>query len=288
MHDNTAESVENALRSPEKVVCRPFLKWVGGKSQLLPELGKRAPKKFRRYYEPFVGAGAFLFNLQPKQAFILDVNNDLINAYNVVKTDVESLIEDLRQHFYEKDYFYKIRDVDRLDDYKKWSPIARASRLIFLNKTCFNGLYRVNSKGQFNTPFGRYTNPTILDGDNLRACSKALQNVSIQIADFRDFESNATNEDFVYFDPPYVPLSTTAYFTSYSERGFDSKMQIELFELCKRLDKKNIKFMLSNSSATYVLELYKDFKIEIVAANRAINSNGTRRGPVNEVIVTNY
>ena len=212
----------------------------------------------------------------------------MINAYQVIKTDVESIIKYLKSHYYEEKYYYKIRDIDREPAYRKWSPSKKAARLIFLNKTCFNGLYRVNSKGFFNTPFGKYSNPKILDADNLRACSEVLQSVDIRLAGFQAIEDSITKDDFVYFDPPYVPLSATSYFTGYNSSGFDLEMQRELYELCCRLNKKEVRFMLSNSSAPFVLELYKEFRIERVAASRAINSNSAKRGRIEEVIVTNY
>lgn len=291
MEDNAAKELLGfppLHNSQARINCRPFVKWVGGKSQLLPELLSRIPSDVTRYFEPFVGGGALLFAYQPHKACISDINPELINAYTVVKNEVGALIKDLKKHMYEKEYFYKVRDADRSPGYKRWSPVKRASRLIFLNKTCFNGLYRVNSKGHFNTPFGRYTNPTILDAENLRACSDVLQNVSIQQACFDSFEDSIEASDFVYFDPPYVPLSTTAYFTSYSSNGFDLKMQQELFELCCRLDKRGVRFMLSNSSAPFVTKLYKGFRVEFVSANRAINSKAEKRGAIQEVIVTNY
>lgn len=173
-------------------------------------------------------------------------------------------------------------------EYRRWGAVARASRFIFLNKTCFNGLYRVNSKGQYNTPFGRYVNPRIVDEENLRACSRALKRVELRVAPFTGIEKTIRKNDFVYFDPPYVPLNATSSFTSYYREGFDLEMQRELFELCCRLDKKGVRFMLSNSSAPFVRNLYKRFRVELIGATRAINSKGSKRGKVDEVIVTNY
>lgn len=290
MKDNPARKQQHIepFKSSNSPKCRPFLKWVGGKSQLLPDLMRRIPSDAKRYFEPFIGGGALLFACRPKKAYISDINPELINAYQVVKNDVEALIKNLSKHTYEKTYYYEIRNADRFPSFKRWSQVRRASRLIFLNKTCFNGLYRVNSKGHFNTPFGRYSDPAILDAENLRACSRVLQSVSIQLAGFDFFEDSADKGDFVYFDPPYAPLSATSYFTSYSSAGFDAKMQCALFELCCRLDKRGVRFMLSNSSAPFVKALYKRFKIERVPAIRAINSKAEKRGAVQEVIVTNY
>ena len=289
MSSNTATQLtDDPAAYSAKVACRPFVKWVGGKSQLIAQLRKRIPESFKRYFEPFVGGGALLFRNQPSRAYISDINSELINAYQVVKEDVEALIKDLRTHVYEEKYFYSIRNIDRSIEYEKWSRVQRASRLIFLNKTCFNGLYRVNSKGHFNTPFGRYVNPTIVDEVNLRACSAVLAGVTISLSEFDQIEGIIERDDFVYFDPPYVPLSNTANFTTYSSQGFDGQMQDKLFALCCSLDKRGIRFMLSNSSAPFVLELYKQFKVELVPASRAINSNALKRGDVYEVIVTNY
>ncbi len=270
------------------ITCKPFLKWAGGKTQLLPQLLSRVPTSFGRYYEPFLGGGALLHALQPRSAFVSDINHDLVNCYEVVRDEVERLIVSLRNHRYESEHFYRIRNSDRSATFARWSKVRRASRFIFLNKTCFNGLYRVNSKGHFNVPFGRYDNPTILDTKNLRACSEMLSGVSIQQASFLEFERKAKRGDFVYFDPPYVPLSATSSFTSYSADGFGSEMQRELFRLCTRLDRRGVKFMLSNSSAPLVSELYRRFRIERVPASRAINSKSSERGKVMELIVRNY
>jgi len=270
------------------VRCKPFLKWAGGKSYLLPELICRLPGEFNCYFEPFAGGSALFFAMQPQRALLSDINPELINVYQVVRTDVESLIKDLSSHVYEKDYYYTVRSVDRRSDFKQWSNVKKASRLIFLNKTCFNGLYRVNSRGEFNVPFGRYTNPTICDADNLRACSKALQNTKITMQPFIDTPKKAKRGDFIYFDPPYLPLTDTSNFTGYAKNGFAPEMQVRLRDMCLELNKKGVNFMLSNSSAAQVLELYKDFNMEFVKAPRFINSKGNKRGEIEEVIVRNY
>ena len=270
------------------VKCKPFLKWAGGKGQLLSELLARIPQRFNRYFEPFVGGGALFFGLQPKHALLSDINLDLINTYTVVRDSVEHLIADLSQHVYEKDYFYQIRDTDRSKAFDNWSNVQRASRLIYLNKTCFNGLYRINSKGQFNVPFGRYTNPKICDATNLRACSQVLQSIRVEALSFDHVVDAANSGDFVYFDPPYAPLNATSYFTSYSKDGFDTNMQIKLRDTCVALDRRGVRFMLSNSSAPLILDLYKNFQTEFVQASRAINSKASLRGKINEVIVRNY
>ena len=268
--------------------CKPFVKWAGGKTQVLPELIKRVPREYFRYLEPFAGGAALCFKLQPRRAYLADLNADLVNAYQVVKANVEGLIRDLSGHTYSKDYYYWIRDVERQPEYSEWSAVQRASRFIYLNKTCFNGLYRVNSQGFFNTPFGKYKNPTFCDAYNLRACSRVLQNTHVELAGFEAVEEEARSGDFVYFDPPYHPRSETACFTEYAAGGFDTMMQAELKALCERLDKKNVKVMISNSDTDLIWDLYHGFKVERVEALRAINSKGDRRGHINELVIRNY
>ncbi|MCB0354212.1 MAG: DNA adenine methylase [Bdellovibrionales bacterium] len=254
----------------------------------MPELEPRTPRKFKRYFEPFVGGGALFFSLQPTVATLSDMNGDLIETWKAVRDSLPRLLEDLKKHPYESDYFYQLRDADRQKGYARWSTVRKASRLIYLNKTCFNGLYRVNSKGQFNTPFGRYVNPTIVDEENLRACSRVLQGVLIEHRSFGDILSEAESGDFVYFDPPYAPISSTSDFTSYTSEGFSVSDQETLADLCRRLDKKGVFFMLSNSSASFIKKLYEGFRIETVQAPRAINSNASRRGKIAEFIIRNY
>jgi DNA adenine methylase len=270
------------------IQAKPFIKWVGGKTQLLSEITARIPQNFSRYFEPFLGGGALFFYLQPEKSVLIDINEELTNTYQVVRDKVEELITDLKQHIHQQDYYYQIRNIDRSKEYKLWSDVQRASRLIYLNKTCFNGLYRVNSKGQFNTPMGSYKNPKIVDEINLRACSKALQKAQILNGSFLEVEEQITLDDFVYFDPPYVPLNATSNFTGYSQDGFDLSMQLNLRNLCDRLNGKGIRFMVSNSNAPLILDLYSNYKIEFVYASRAINSKGDKRGKIPEVINTNY
>jgi DNA adenine methylase len=268
--------------------AKPFIKWVGGKTQLLPELAARIPPKIETYFEPFLGGGALFFYLLPTNSILADLNQELTNLYNVIKQQVDELIEDLQQHIYSKEYYYRIRNVDRIETYESWSAVQKASRLIYLNKTCFNGLYRVNSKGHFNTPMGKYKNPKIIDNRNLRACSRALQKAQILTGSFLDIEDKIAKNDFVYFDPPYAPLNATSNFTTYTQEGFDATMQLNLLALCDRLNAKGIRFMVSNSNAPLILDLYQNYKIEFIYAARAINSKGDRRGKIPEVIVTNY
>ncbi|MGF1588699.1 MAG: DNA adenine methylase [Pleurocapsa sp.] len=278
----------NIREIDSNIKAKPFVKWVGGKTQLLPELKVRIPSDLAKYFEPFAGGGALFFNLQPEHSTLIDINEELTNAYRVIKYLTEELIADLKRHIYEKDYYYQIRNVDRRCEYKSWSDVQRASRLIYLNKTCFNGLYRVNSKGEFNTPIGQYKNPKIVDEINLRACSQALQKAEIVNASFLEVEEKVWGDDFVYFDPPYAPLNATSNFTGYSQKGFDDQMQLDLRNLCDRLNAKGVRFMVSNSNAPLILDLYDNYKIELVYATRAINSKGHKRGKIPEVIITNY
>lgn len=270
---------------------KPVLKWVGGKRQLLPELQRRMPEQFGTYCEPFIGGAALLLAVKPQRAIVCDFNAELINFYSIVKNDCENLILELKQHKNESDYFYSIRGLDR--DAKEWAkltPLKRASRFAYLNKTCFNGLYRVNAQGQVNTPFGRYKNPNICPEDDLRAMSAYLNSndVTILCNDYRKAVETLQSGDFVYFDPPYDPVSPTASYTGYTANGFTRQNQIELCETCKELDKRGVKFMLSNSATDFIKEIYSGFNVEIVKAKRAINCKGDGRQPVDEVIVRNY
>ncbi|WP_352418165.1 DNA adenine methylase [Proteiniborus sp.] len=269
----------------------PVVKWVGGKRQLLPQIEKIIPTKISTYYEPFLGGGAVLFHLQPQKAIVNDINEELINLYQIIKDNVEELIEDLSKHKNEADYFYEIRELDRdKEKYDKLTPVERASRIHYLNKTCYNGLFRVNQHGEFNTPFGKYKNPNIVNAVTLRAVSNYFNNADItfRCGDFEDAIIGARKGSFVYLDPPYDPVSNSANFTGYDKGGFDRNEQIRLKKLCDKLNSKGIKFLLSNSATNFILELYKDYKIEVVQAKRAINSNGNKRGEVDEVLVMNY
>lgn len=268
----------------------PFVKWVGGKRQLLKYIKPILPESINTYYEPFIGGGALLFDHRPSVAVINDYNKELINTYNVIRGDVEALIADLKTHVYDKDYFYEIRSLDRNSDYSSMSDLKRASRLLYLNKSCFNGLYRVNSKGEFNSPFGSYTNPNIVNEDTLLAVSRYLNNnnVTTRTGDFQEAVFDAQDGDFVYFDPPYDPVSKSANFTAYSKLGFSREDQERLRDLCIELTDRGVKFLLSNASTDFINELYSGFTILEVGANRAINSNGAKRKKVQEVLVRNY
>lgn len=268
----------------------PFLKWVGGKRQLMPKIKELIPKNFSTYYEPFVGGGAVLLEILPEKAIVNDFNAELVNTYNVIKKYPEELIEDLKIHINEPDYFYKIRALDREDNFDEISDIKKASRIIYLNKTCYNGLYRVNKSGQFNSPFGKYKNPNIVNDEIIRAVSKYLNTTDITIinGDFENALYNISKGDFVYFDPPYVPISKSSNFTTYVQGGFSMSDQIRLRDICTVLDKKGVKFLVSNSASPLILDLYSNFNITFVKAKRAINSNASRRGEINEVLIRNY
>lgn len=266
----------------------PFLKWAGGKGQLLGQLDRFLPKHFRTYYEPFLGGGAVFFHLKPKRAVLADANPDLIGAFLAVRDDLHGLMSALDRYDVgrlSETYFYEIRD--KVDP-SQLSPVERAGRTIFLNKTCFNGLYRVNAKGKFNVPWGGYKNPTLYDRRNLTRASRLLHGKKILLTDYRKALSTANLGDFVYLDPPYHPLSETSRFTSYTREDFGDKDQRELAETCRRLDRRGVLFALSNSPTPLVLSLYEGFRTERLKAKRAISSKGTGRGPIDELLVMNY
>ena len=273
-----------ALRKKPEVEKRakPFLKWAGGKTQLLPEIYKRFPDNFNRYHEPFVGGGAVFFGLHPNKCTLSDVNADLINTYTTIRDDVDGLIRVLKEHRVEEEYYYQMRQlkVANLND------TEAAARIIYLNRTCFNGLYRVNRKGEFNVPFGKSSNPTICNSDNLYRVSERLQDVKLKCESVFNIARRVRRNDLVYFDPPYDPLSKTSSFTSYAKGGFGDEEQIRLAELFTRLANRGVHVVLSNSDTPFIRKLYKGFKVSKVYARRAINSRADRRGPVGEVIVS--
>lgn len=269
----------------------PVVKWVGGKRQIIGQIKRYVPKKFSTYYEPFLGGGAVLFELQPVQAVVNDINSELINIYEVIRDDVEALIEDLKRHRNEADYFYQIRELDRDKDiYSKMARVQRASRIIFLNKTCYNGLFRVNKAGEFNTPFGNYKNPNFVNEVTLRAVSNYFNQARITFTcrDFGEVLKGVRKGAFVYLDPPYDPVSDTASFTGYDKGGFGREEQIRLKNACDNLNQKGIKFLLSNSATGFIKDLYQDYRIEVIQAKRPINSKPNRRGEIDEVLVRNY
>lgn len=276
----------------KNIKLTPILKWVGGKKQLLSEITPLIPKKITTYVEPFIGGGAVLFNLQPKKAIINDLNKELINTYKVVKESPRELLELLKIHDKNncEDYFYEIRALDRTNNFENINNIEKAARVIYLNKTCFNGLYRVNKAGLFNSPYGKYKNPNIINESAILAMSDYFNNNNIKIiqGDYKNALKGLKKNTFVYFDPPYMPISTSSSFTNYTKTSFNEKEQIELKKECDKLDNKGIKFMLSNSDHPLIRELYKDFDIKIVKAKRSINSKGNSRGKINEILVKNY
>ncbi len=270
----------------------PFLKWVGGKRQLMPSIVELLPKNIRElnYFEPFIGGGAVLFHLQPKNAVINDFNTELINVYETIKNNLPELITDLKKHENNSDYFYQIRGLDRTEEFKKLTSIERASRVIYLNKTCFNGLYRVNNAGEFNTPFGRYKNPNIINEPTLKAVNKYLNsnNILLRSGDYADILNEVNENSFVYLDPPYHPISESPNFTGYIQGGWNMFDQIRLREFCDQLNNRGVKFLLSNSSAPLIKDQYENYRIKTVKANRAINSNGADRGEIDEFLIRNY
>ncbi|MDS1031712.1 Dam family site-specific DNA-(adenine-N6)-methyltransferase [Porphyromonadaceae sp. NP-X] len=316
---DTIESVVHDLFSPSNVGAKPFLKWAGGKGQLLDIFQKLYPEKLKRkkiknFYEPFLGSGAVFFDIAQKyeieNAFLYDINEELILTYKVIQRDVSKLIDFLYRYqktylkldkVKRKEFFYEQRtnyNLQRFNiDYDKYSEswVPRAAQLIFLNRTCFNGLYRVNLKGEFNSPVGDYDNPTICDEQNLLAVNKVLEIAEIKKADFKDIVTDLRSDSFVYFDPPYRPISKTASFKAYNKQGFTDSEQLQLAQLFKQLDSEGSYVMLSNSDPknidpndNFFDEMYNGFNIVRVPARRMINSDPTKRGRINEIVVTNY
>lgn len=264
---------------------RPFLKWAGGKTKLIQQYIPYFPTDYKNYYEPFLGGGAVFFYLNPPVASLTDINAELVNAYCCVKNNVEELIDALRIHQIRhcKDYYYQMRQFNCA------TSIEKAARLIYLNKTCFNGLYRENSQGGFNVPIGKYKNPTICNPALLRSTSNALQNARIEVRPFEDILNYAiSSNDFVYFDPPYYPVSSTSNFTAYSRYAFSQDNQIKLQEVFTELAQRGVKVMLSNSDCDFIRNLYSDFNIHSISAARLINSNVDKRGKITEVLITSW
>jgi DNA adenine methylase len=290
--------IQSSLALDAATAVRPFIKWAGGKGQLLPELSRRLPRRFRRYHEPFVGGAAlffFLYNSGRLQhgAVLSDYNPELIVCYQVIRDDVGSLIDALRQHEQyrlDAEYFREVRSWDRRPDFERRSLVERAARTIFLNRTCYNGLYRLNQKGQFNAPFGHYRNPLILDADNLRGVSRALGHVDLEVGDFGDVLRRAEVGDLVYFDPPYVPVSATSSFTHYTGQTFGPEAQRRLSDVFAELAQRGVHVMLSNSHTPLSNELYATHAVHksVVYASRKINCDGLKRGFVEELIVCSY
>lgn len=270
----------------------PILKWVGGKRQLIESIVPLIPEH-TTYYEPFVGGGAVLFHTQPKKAVINDSNEELINIYQVIKEQPEELITLLESHRdrNSQEYFYEVRSLDRdKGEYAALTPAERAARIIYLNKTCYNGLFRVNRAGEFNAPWGRYKNPNITNETTIRAMSRYFNGakVTVYCGDYREALKGIRKGSFVYLDPPYMPLSTSSSFTGYTAAGFGPQEQVELKRQCDLLNKRGIKFLLSNSCCDFIENLYQDYIVERVSAKRAINARADKRGAIDEVLVRNY
>jgi len=275
------------------IKAKPFVKWAGGKRQILDKLKNFIPEEYDTYYEPFIGGGALLFDLAPKKAVINDCNQELMNVYEIIrdeeKFDKMSKILNKYEREHSEEFYYDIRNKDRNKSmFNRMSDYTRAARTIYLNKSCFNGLYRVNSKGEFNVPFGKKTKVNTYDGENLLNVHYYLTNndIKIECCDFEESLKKAKKGDFVYIDPPYD--SDTNTFNSYTEGGFGKDEQRRLARVFKELDKKGVKVMLSNHNTILINELYKDYNFHIIEAKRSINSKGNKRGKVEEVIITNY
>ena len=273
--------------------CSPFVKWAGGKRKLISQILPHFPKEFNNYFEPFIGGGAVIFEIQNysniQKFYISDLNSDLINLYLTVKNKPEKLLSELKIHENNEEYFYKIRNLDRDEKiFSKLTDIQKASRFLYLNKTAFNGLYRVNSKNQFNVPFGKYKNPNYADSENILKCSQFLKKVNIFNQDFEEFKKLIKKGDFIYFDPPYFPVNKTSSFTSYTQNGFDLSEQKRLLNMMRWIDSIGAYFLLSNAHTEETLDFYKEFKIIEVETGRSINSKAQNRGKIKEILVKNY
>jgi DNA adenine methylase len=282
--------VKRPSRPPPAIPAHPFVKWVGGKGRILAQLAPLLPPAVERmrHVEPFVGGGALFFARRPGRALLSDVNHELVATYTAVRDDVEGVIAVLGElaDAHGPDRYYEVRSL--YNEERDGDPILRAARFIYLNKTCFNGLHRVNRRGEFNVPAGRYVNPRIVDPDGLRAASAALGPADLRCAGFEALLSWARPGDFIYFDPPYEPVSRTASFTAYAQDGFGRDDQRRLRDVFRALDKRGAKLMLSNSDVPLIRELYDGWDITTVAAPRAVSCDGEGRGKVTELVIRNY
>ena len=269
---------------------QPVLKWVGGKRQLLDAFDPLFPEKIDYYCEPFAGGAAVFLHLRPQKALISDINGEIINLYQVIRDDVDGLIAKVSQFTNTKECYYEVRDWDRREDYQSMSAVDKAARILYLNRVCFNGVYRVNKQGYFNVPFGNYKKPMILNTENLYALHQYFNeaDITFKVADYQEVLKEIPNNAFVYLDPPYDPVSPTASFTSYAKDGFSREDQIQLRKCCDALWPRGVKFMLSNSATDFIKEQYDNYHITIVKANRSINRDGRGRGAVDEVVIRNY
>ncbi len=270
----------------------PIVKWAGGKRQLLPALQSLLPQGWQAstYCEPFLGGGALLWALQPEQAVVGDLNAELMNMYHVVRDTPHELVEHLAQHRNTSEYFYQLRMQDREPEFALRTPLERASRFIYLNKTCYNGLFRVNNAGEFNSPYGRYKHPNIVNRENILAVSEYLNQATVMLVheDYQTVLEHLPDTAFVYLDPPYHPISDTSSFTGYVQGGWKAVDQERLRDACRDLNRRGVRFMQSNSDTPLIRELYTEFELTTVQAVRAVNSKGSGRGAVSELIIRNY
>lgn len=282
----------NYIMSIEIEKLQPFTKWTGGKRKLIPKLKELMPEIYGNYYEPFIGGGALFFELSPRVAVINDFNEELINCYIQIKENPIKLIEILKIHKEKnsKEYYLEIRGLDRTDKFKELSKVERAARIMYMLRVDFNGLYRVNSKNQFNVPYGNYANPKIVDEELINNISNYLNtnDITITSGDFEKSVSTVKKGDFVYFDPPYIPLTETSSFTSYTHEGFSYEDQVRLRNTVRRLTEKGVKVMVSNSSSKLTIDLYEEFNIHYVEVSRTNGAKSSSRGIIKEVIITNY
>lgn len=288
---NTKEAILFFEENIDYIKAQPFVKWVWGKRQLIEQFQSLFPIEFNNYFEPFLGGGAVFFNLQKKKSYLSDMNPELINVYQVIKSRHKELIKYLKTITHSKDTYLMIRSWDRESWWQeKYSDIARAARFVYLNRTCFNWLHRVNSRGEFNVPMGTYKNPDYIQEENITNTSKLLNatKAEIRVESFEYVLDIAKEWDFVYFDPPYDVLTDTANFTSYNQDSFGRDMQARLAEVFRTLDSRGCKVMLSNHNTPYIRELYDGFHFEIVEARRNVNSRASDRGKVEEIVVRNY
>lgn len=292
-------AVQRTPRLEGTTQASPFLKWAGGKRRLLAQIDPFLPLRFERYIEPFVGGGALFFHLRGQGriahgAVLNDLNAEVMNCYRVLQDEarVDELITRLRRHarrVLDKDYYYRVRAWDRVPTFRRRSPVERAARTVFLNHTCYNGLYRLNKSGQFNVPYGKWRRPpSLFDEGNLWACHRALEGVELREESFEACLARARRGDFVYLDPPYHPLSRTASFTTYTGTEFREEHQRRLAELFGELDRRRCRLLLSNSATPLIRRLYSGYRAEILLAARAINSKAAGRGKIKELLVMNY
>ena len=266
----------------------PFLKWAGGKKQLIKILLGLVPNKYNRYFEPFLGGGAMYFALHPKNAYLSDINPELINTYVAVRDEYEKLCADLKKHKGDEDYYYKIREADRFPGFNRWKPISKASRFIYLNHTCYNGIYRVNSMGQFNVPYGHYKMCKWLETEKLKECSNALKKAKLVCESYEIILDKVREDDFVFIDPPYAPIKSRSRSLVVNPNIWGEEEHIQLRDFCIELYKRGVKWLQTNSASPLIFELYKDFKILKVEANKTLNFKTNQKKSITELVIMNY